>query len=334
MPDIWAISLIAAAVPTAVYVVLIWWCDRYEKEPLWLLLAAFIWGAVPAVFLSVVAEVALGPASAGWAQTALGREFISASLIAPVVEEIAKGIALLLLMWLFRHEFDSVLDGIIYGALVGFGFAMTENFFYFVGAFAEDGWMGFGIVAFFRSVVFGLNHAFFSALFGAGLGYARVSRRGAATRWLVPVLGLAAGIGFHALHNFGATLGSENIMNLGISILTDAGGVLLVVVILILGVRQERRWIGEELGAEVGGLISAQEYQIAQSPLLRLRTRVEAISTLGLLRSRKVGRYYHLLSELAFRTRRYRVGKASKKDVKAIPLLREKVRDLRLEIYG
>ncbi len=330
MPDAWVVSLLVAAVPTAAYVLLIWWCDRYEKEPLWLLVAAFVWGAIPAVFLSLGGEMALEPSS-GWARTDFGRDLVSASLIAPVVEELAKGIALFLLLWLFRAEFDSMLDGIIYGALIGFGFAMTENAFYFVGAFSEGGWRDLSMLAFFRSIIFGFNHAFFSALLGAGLGYARSTGRRAA-RWLAPPLGLAAAMGFHALHNFGATLGSDNILNLGISVLTDAGGVLLVVVILILGVRQERRWIREELGTEVGSLISADEYRIALSPLLRLRTRIEAIATLGLFRSRKVGLFYHLLAELAFRTRRYRQGRASKKDLKAIPRLREKVANLRSEI--
>jgi len=330
LPDIWVVSLLVAAVPTVAYVLLIWWCDRYEKEPLWLLLAAFVWGALPAVALSVGGEILLEPAS-GWAQTDLGREFVSSSLIAPAIEELTKGIALLLLLWRFREEFDSVLDGIVYGAVIGFGFAMTENVFYFVGAFSENGWVGFGVVAFFRSIVFGLNHAFFTALFGAGLGYA-LQVGGKIAKWLAPALGLLAGIGFHALHNFGATLGSDSILNLGISVLTDAGGIAVVLVILLLGLRQERRWIGEGLRAEVGPLISAAEYRVATSSILRLQTRLEAVSTLGLLKSRKVGRYYQLLAELGFRTRRYHQGKASKKDLKAIPLLREKVRNLRSEL--
>ena len=40
------LSFIASAVPTAVYVLLVWWIDRYEKEPLKLLACALLWGAI------------------------------------------------------------------------------------------------------------------------------------------------------------------------------------------------------------------------------------------------------------------------------------------------
>ncbi len=69
-----------------------------------------------------------------------------------------------------RHEFDGVLDGLIYGVLIGFGFAMTENFFYFIGAFDEGGFVNLTAVIILRSVVFGLNHAFYTSLTGIGFG--------------------------------------------------------------------------------------------------------------------------------------------------------------------
>ena len=40
-----------------VYALILWWFDRYEKEPLGLLLAAFLWGAVPAIIFSLVVEL-------------------------------------------------------------------------------------------------------------------------------------------------------------------------------------------------------------------------------------------------------------------------------------
>ena len=47
-------------------------------------------------------------------------------LVAPLVEESLKGLAVLLIMWLLRAEFDDVRDGIVYGALVGLGFSISE----------------------------------------------------------------------------------------------------------------------------------------------------------------------------------------------------------------
>lgn len=57
-----------------------------------------------------------------------------------------------------RHEFDGVLDGLTYGAIIGFGFAMTENFLYFIGAFSEGGFVDLTVLIFLRAVIFGLNH--------------------------------------------------------------------------------------------------------------------------------------------------------------------------------
>ncbi len=53
--DLFGVILLASAlalVPTLVYALLVWWLDRYEKEPLPLLVVAFLWGAVPAVILA------------------------------------------------------------------------------------------------------------------------------------------------------------------------------------------------------------------------------------------------------------------------------------------
>src|SRR5258706_13058636 len=68
-------AILAAALPTAVYSLLLWWLDRYEKEPLPLILAAFLWGALPAFALAGLLELGvaaarerspLGPGVAGW----------------------------------------------------------------------------------------------------------------------------------------------------------------------------------------------------------------------------------------------------------------------------
>lgn len=320
-----AASVLAAAIPTVAYVLIIWWCDRYEKEPIFLLAAAFVWGAAPAILLSLGAELALDAPLAGYSD--LGRDLASASIVAPIVEEIAKAIALYLIYRLFREEFDGILDGIIYGALVGFGFAMTENFFYLISEVTSEGWESFGILAVLRTVVFGLNHAFYTAFTGAGFGYAR-SARSPVAKVAVPVLGLLVGMGFHSVHNLGATLSGEALAAIGISLIADAGGVLIIIAILVLALRQERRWIAEELRPEIGILLTVDEYRIAQSPWKRLRARGKA-ATRSLAHGRNVARFYRLLAELAFRLHRYRHGRASAKDLRAIPHLREQIVRLR-----
>ncbi|MFO7664969.1 MAG: PrsW family glutamic-type intramembrane protease, partial [Chloroflexota bacterium] len=108
--------------PVLFYVWLIYWVDHYEKEPWWLLAAAFVWGAVPAALLAVVSNF-LFSAPFYLLLDTNAADLFSSSLVAPMVEEIAKGLILLVILFLWRHELDSPLDGIIYGAMVGMGFA-------------------------------------------------------------------------------------------------------------------------------------------------------------------------------------------------------------------
>lgn len=173
--DLVLLSVLGGLVPTLVYVLLVWWLDRYEKEPVWLLATAFFWGAAPAAILSVVVEFILDLPIAALNAESLTANLISASLTAPVVEEASKGIALVALLLLFRREFDDELDGLVYGAMIGFGFAFTENVFAYFLPMASQGSTQAGLtLVFWRSVVFGVNHAFWTGITGAALGYARL----------------------------------------------------------------------------------------------------------------------------------------------------------------
>lgn len=298
------LSILVAVIPTMFWAVFVWWCDRYEREPIPLALAAFFWGAVPAVLFALVSEMALDVPSA-----ILGSEVIgtvaSSSAIAPVIEELAKGAALLLILLLWPSEFDDLFDGLLYGALIGFGFAMTENLLYFMGALFEGGWQAWTVTVFMRSVVFGLNHAFFTAFTGAGLGYARSARsRGA--RVAVPVLGLAMAIFFHAVHNLGATLSSVSTPAILVSFFNGIGGILLIVIMFWLALRQEARWLRTELADEVGGLLTEPEYNALLSLPARRRMVAEARQSGGAAAVRAVHQFQRAATELAFC--KYRLG--------------------------
>jgi RsiW-degrading membrane proteinase PrsW (M82 family) len=289
------LSLAATAVPTLIYTGLVWWCDRYEREPWPLLAATFLWGAIPAVILSLVIELILDiPLSMLRSSTA--HDLLAAGGVAPIVEESVKAVALLGLFLLARQEFDNALDGIVYGALVGFGFAMTENVFYFMSVLLEEGWGAWTLVVFLRSVVFGFNHAFFTSLTGIGLGVARMTRH-RWLRWSVPILALGAAILFHAVHNVGTTLADVACLSLGVSLLADWGGVWVVVAVIMLSWWQERQWMREFLADED---IPRAHRQAAVSA--RLWEHVPVASQIA---HRSAGREYHqLLAELAFRKHR------------------------------
>ena len=295
----WLLSIVAAVVPTIVYVLVLWWFDRYEKEPRRLLWTAFFWGAVPAVILSLVGESVLGAPMAGLGESAA--ELVSSSLLAPFIEELAKGVAVFLIFLLFRKEFDNTLDGIIYGATIGFGFAMTENVFYFMDSFGESGAQGLTAIIVMRAVVFGLNHALFTAVFGAALGYARETRTGC-RRWLFPIFGLLGAMLLHGIHNLFATLSGELCFGLLVSLVSDWAGVLVILVVIWLAAKREKRWITTHLLPEVeSGLISQADYDMIcsyrrrQAALWRARLRMDRGET------RRLDRLTQLATDLAFK---------------------------------
>ncbi|MGC8838144.1 MAG: PrsW family intramembrane metalloprotease [Anaerolineae bacterium] len=305
------LSGLASVVPAILYSLLLWWADRYKREPLALVVAAFLWGAGPAAVLAVVGEAILDLPLAG---LGLAGEIASASGAAPLVEETVKALALVALFLFSYREFDDVLDGIVYGGLVGFGFAMTENFLYFLGAFLSGGVGQWVLSVVVRGAVFGLNHAFYTAFTGAGLGLAR--RWGLRGRGLVAAaLGYALALAFHALHNLGSTLASTAPPALFLSVVSDVGGILVVLTILALSLQRERQWIAEELRPEIGEVLTEEEYACLLSPG---RAAARRCWPLGRRRA-------DLLTELAFRKAQAReTGRDPARDP-AVLALRQRV---------
>lgn len=296
------VAILGALIPTVVYVGFLWWLDRYDKEPVWLLGLAFAWGAVPAAALSIIAEVALDASITVVAGESLLADLARVSVSAPLVEESAKGVALIALVLLFRRHFDNVLDGIIYGAMIGFGFALTENLFaYFLPILASEG-LGPGLTnIFLRTVVFGFNHAFWTATTGAAVGYARLSPD-PLRRLLAPVAGWAGAVLLHGLHNTGASLVQQTLcLSLGVSLALHWGGlVLLVTVALLLG-RRESQWIERWLVEEVRhGVLTPHDFDMLRSATHRQQVRWQALGRGGRPAYRAVGAYFQHATDLAF----------------------------------
>src|SRR5829696_6229516 len=194
-------GLLAAALPVPVYVTLVLWLDRYEPEPPWMLATAFFWGALVAVFFAIVINslgVAVVAAVAG---DAVGESY-GMVVSAPVVEETAKALVLFVLFFWRRDEFDNVTDGVVYAAMVGLGFAMTENVKYYGEAVAENNALGVFIV---RGLFSPFAHPLFTGMTGVGLGLASQTTR-RAVKVLAPAAGFAAAVLLHAGWNASARL--------------------------------------------------------------------------------------------------------------------------------
>jgi protease PrsW len=282
-PGGWALSWVLVLLYAAPVAILIYLLDLYEREPIPLLVASFVWGAVAATTLAAIAN-------AGWGIVVarLGSpEFASrwtAALTAPFVEEILKGVGIVLIVLIARDEVDDVMDGFVYGALCGLGFAIVEDVFYFVAVFGGD--VGGVFQGFFiRVIASGLySHVLYSGLVGMAIGIV-VSRRDdrPLRARLLPAAALtgAAVLG-HFLWNspileFFPPHPWDGAEWFVIPLATAVKGLPLlffVVIAVRLAHERERRWLRTTLAAELDGdVLTDDELAILLSPMRRRRAR-------------------------------------------------------------
>lgn len=197
-PDAIAIGVVLAALPVAPLLGSYLWLDRYEPEPRSLLLLGLGWGAFvatsAALFLQAFDAFALG-----------SDEATQAVVVAPLTEEAAKALFIVLLLVYRRAELDGVLDGIVYAGMVGIGFAFMENILYLSQAYIGDDEHVGGIEqAVFLFVIRGVfspfAHPFFTAFVGIGIGIA-VSTRSRPLQIAAPLVGYALAVATHSLWN-------------------------------------------------------------------------------------------------------------------------------------
>jgi RsiW-degrading membrane proteinase PrsW (M82 family) len=308
-PTALTLSVIAAVIPAIVYSRLVLYLDRYEHEPRRVLIACFAWGAIGAVIFSLIAEIF----AQGILIAAVGEDagtFFSVGIGAPIIEETFKGIALLALLLFFRQEFDNVLDGLVYGALVGLGFAMTENILYFGAAYLEGGPKELGQLFIIRAIIDGFGHALYTGATGAAVGWARTRQGRGIARFIVPVIGWSLAVFQHFLWNTGAAViaGAQGKDATIFSVvLVEAPLFLLpaLVIMLIIAVvagRRELTIMRRELAPEVAqGVLTQTEYDNVTSSARRKQLLMAAERRGGKqLRARQL-RFFQTAADLAFR---------------------------------
>ena len=284
------VSVFFGFVPMFLYSAFVYWVDRYEKEPKALLGAAFFWGVVIAAGGAFIINTMFGIGIYIFTNSEAAADFGTTSIVAPIVEEILKGLAVGVVFLMFRKEFDSVLDGIIYGGIVGLGFAATENTLYiYRNGYLENGWGGLFVLAFIRVIVVGWMHAFFTSFTGIGFAVSRLNKN-MLIKIVAPFFGLSVAISLHAFHNtFGSLIGGFG--GLAIGSLLDWFGWAMMFGFIIWLIFYERGIVKRQLQEEVSlGLISLAQYQKAQSPWTLTTTS---------LSGRATSRFYHLCGELA-----------------------------------
>ena len=105
------VGMILAVVPFVIVWFAVRLIDRWEPEPRRLLAFAVAWGAIASVAIALGVDALLAFLTGGWGDA------FSSVVQAPIVEEVAKGLGLLLLYVGARRSFDGPVDGIVYGAL-------------------------------------------------------------------------------------------------------------------------------------------------------------------------------------------------------------------------
>ena len=214
---------VLAFLPLVGVLAAIMWVDRWEPEPRWLLLAALLWGMGVSTAVSLILNEAFAFYVMGTTGSSLVASVLGTVVGAPLVEETAKGLGVLLIFLLRRRYFDGPVDGIVYAAVVAAGFAFTENILYFV-QFSDV----LTEVFIARAIQSPFAHVTFTAVIGIALGFASRSANRHAWLWLFP-LGWFGAMMLHAVWNGSATLALYNILYWLFQVPLFAAGIVLVV---------------------------------------------------------------------------------------------------------
>jgi RsiW-degrading membrane proteinase PrsW (M82 family) len=249
------------------------WLDRWEPEPPRLLVFAFLWGASVAVVLSVALEVALEPLFGTDGTIWLG---------APLIEEAAKGLFLLLMMTgRRRNELNSLTDCLVYAGVTAAGFAWLENIFYISdsGSLAES----LGTAA-LRLVMGPFAHPLFTTMTGIGVYFA-LQQRGALAKAGYVLLGYAGAVLMHAAWNGSSLVSIEAYFLVYLLWMVPVFG--LAIALAVHSRRREQRIVAQKLpGMVAASLVTANEATWLGS----LRNRKSAINEAGRVGGKSQGK--------------------------------------------
>lgn len=282
-------------VPMFMFAAFVYWLDRYEKEPKFLLGGVFIWGVLIAGGGAYILNTAVGMSVYALTGSASAAEFSTTSIAAPFIEELLKGFAVLIVFLMIRHEFDSILDGIVYAAIAAMGFAAIENVLYiYRNGFQGGGWEGFWALVFIRVVLVGWMHPFFTAFTGIGIAVSRTNRNQFIKFVAIPV-GFGIAVSTHAFHNtFSGLIGGNGGFILGLT--ADYFGYACMLGFIIWMILNERNILKRQLAEEVNsGTISREQYFTAIS-FFQFPSRLSALTSGNF---RATNRFYQVLGELA-----------------------------------
>lgn len=223
----WGLLVFLSFLPPLLYTIWIRNTERCHRQQWLSIFICFLWGAtiavVAAILLEIVFQIPLRYSSSHSEMT----PFLLAIVIAPIVEEFTKPLALRLKS--VKRNLSEMEDGLIYGAVAGLGFSATENLLYGM-SFLSEGFFIFLVFMAIRSFGGCLLHASATAL--TGYGYGKTVMKQASFLGSLPYFLLA--IFLHGFYNF---LVSYEF----IGVVSGLGLAFLVVLISITMIRNKIR---------------------------------------------------------------------------------------------
>jgi protease PrsW len=244
-----ALSSLAMTIVVLAYL----WLDRWEPEPPRLLVLAFLWGTSVAVVISTILQLTLEAAiNPGQTETVSP---ISIVVGAPLTEEAAKGLFLLLMMTgRRRNELNSLTDCLVYAGFVGAGFAWLEDILYIGGGESVSESL---LTAALRLIMAPFAHSLFTTMFGIGVYFALQQRNAAAKAGCI-LLGYAGAVIMHGLWNGSSLLSVEAYFLTYIFWMVPVFA--LAIVLGVQSRRREQRIVAEKLpGMVAAGLVTPNE---------------------------------------------------------------------------
>lgn len=255
------IGMVLALAPLTAVLIAVRIVDRWEPEPRNLIVFAVAWGAIAAVGIALGVDLLLTMVF-GTASSPAG-DAVSAIIQAPIVEEFGKGLGVFIIFVTARRAFDGPVDGIVYGALIGAGFAFTENIQYFAVSFIEGGAADTTTTFFMRGILSPFAHVMFTSVTGFALGLAarRGARAGAAVGpWIIGMMGATI---LHAIWNASAVLGDFWQLYLTLQVPLFVGFILGILALRREESRLTRRRLGDYADA---GWFTRQEVDMLATP--------------------------------------------------------------------
>jgi RsiW-degrading membrane proteinase PrsW (M82 family) len=303
------VGLALAILPVPLLIWAFLWLDHVAPSPWQNVVFAFSWGACAATLLALFANEygakLLGSTlSASPSQT----DQWGAIFVAPVVEETAKGTAILLLFLFRRRHFESLVDGIVISGLAATGFAFTENILYLGSAFGEDKALGSNVLGsttagtfFVRVLMTPFAHPLFTAMTGIGFAFAATARPGRRWRWrwFPPLAGWLLAMVLHGTWNGSAQMSPLGFLTVYVTVMIPLFG--LVVGLAFWARSNELRTIRTVLPlyATAGWLTLAEPAALA-SMRVRAQARRTAQRLHGEAAARAVRDYTAFATHLAF----------------------------------